>query len=95
MLKGKAILKDEGQKIWEEIVLENFIARTEIEARYLQRLLNVRISYSGNFRKIKKRQGRVVQDRAYVYAAKHFPSMVRLYEKTIERMQDEEEKKTE
>ena len=88
------ILKDEGQKIWEEIVLENFIARTEIEARYLQRLMNVRISDSGSFRTTRKRQGRVMQDRAYAYAARHFPSLIGLYEETIKRMQDEEEAKT-
>lgn len=87
------ILKDEGQKIWEEIVLENFVARTEIEASFLQRLMRVKISRSGAFRTVKKRQGLTSPDRAFTWAAKHFPSLIRAYEAKIQRIKDEEKKK--
>ena len=87
------ILKDEGQEIWERLVLENFIARTEIEARYLQRLMNVKISRSGSFRTTRKRNGLVSQDRAYAWARKHFPSLITAYEETIKRIQNEEKEK--
>ena len=87
------ILKDEGQRIWEEMVLEVFSSRVSIEATFMQRLLRVKISRSGKFRRVKKVQGFMKDDRAFEWAEKHFPSLIKAYEEKIQRMKDEEEER--